>query len=313
VLIGLVGGVRRLVWLAIAATVLAVLLTYRASNTTLQAGSVGIGMLCVFGALLALAWYYRVVRGERRLFDACEASVQLMVTAGLFTLLGFGVAALGARFPLRDDALMSLDRSLGFSWQGYMALALAHPRMEHVLQFCYLSMPYQYVVTVLVLAFSSQRPRLDMFVLAIWISLVLTTAIFFVVPAGAAFSHFGITGADVPGLTPVFMVNRFSPLLTAMRAGGAHIVRLDDLEGLVTFPSFHTEMAVLFSWAAWRTRWIKWPILLVNLGMLAVTPIEGGHYLVDILAGAGVAAAALVLSGLVAKPFIAREQIRQAA
>ncbi len=305
----LTGSLRRLIWIAIGATAVAVVVTYRASNTTLQGGVVGVGMLAAFGVILALAWYYRVVRGETRISDACEASVQMMITAGLFTLLSFGVAALGRGFPLRDDTLINMDARLGFHWHGYLALGLAHPRLEHVLQFCYLSMPYQYVITIFLLAFTVQRQRLDQFVLAVWISLALTTVVFFVVPAGTAFSHFGIGSADVPGLRPVFMLNRFLPLLTGMRVSGAHVVRLDDLEGLVSFPSFHTEMALLFSWAAWRTAWIRWPVLLVNLGLLSVTPIEGGHYLVDMLAGLAVAGSGLALSHIAATLLPARETI----
>ena len=41
-------------------------------------------------------------------------------------------------------------------------------------------------------------------------------------------------------------------------------------------------------WAAWTTR-LRWPAIVLNGAMLISTPIFGSHYLVDIIAGAGIA------------------------
>ncbi len=57
-------------------------------------------------------------------------------------------------------------------------------------------------------------------------------------------------------------------------------------EGLVGFPRFHAISAVLNIWAGWPLRRWRIAILPVNLMMLAATPVFGGHYLVDVLAGA---------------------------
>ena len=69
-----------------------------------------------------------------------------------------------------------------------------------------------------------------------------------------------------------------------------------EIEGLVTFPSFHTAAGVLFAWALWSTRWLRWPGLIVNVLMIASVPIIGAHYLVDVFGGVVVAIASLYLA-----------------
>jgi len=58
-----------------------------------------------------------------------------------------------------------------------------------------------------------------------------------------------------------------------------------DAQGLVSLPSFHTALGVLFCLALRHSR-LGWPCLLLNLLMITSTPVMGGHDLVDLLAGA---------------------------
>ncbi len=73
---------------------------------------------------------------------------------------------------------------------------------------------------------------------------------------------------------------------------------LARLQGVVTFPSYHTVLAILFAYAH-RGRW-SFPIfLLINCLMIASIPSEGGHYLSDVLAGAGLAVVAIAAARLI--------------
>ncbi|MEI7609953.1 MAG: phosphatase PAP2 family protein, partial [Rhodospirillaceae bacterium] len=55
--------------------------------------------------------------------------------------------------------------------------------------------------------------------------------------------------------------------------------------GIVTFPSFHSALAVLLVWAARGLGRMIIPVAALNAVVLAVTPIYGGHYFVDVIAG----------------------------
>ena len=51
----------------------------------------------------------------------------------------------------------------------------------------------------------------------------------------------------------------------------------------MTFPSFHAASAVLYGWALWPVRWMRPIAVLANVAMFASTPIDGGHYFIDLL------------------------------
>ena len=73
------------------------------------------------------------------------------------------------------------------------------------------------------------------------------------------------------------------------------------IEGLITFPSFHTALAVVTAWAFWGTRYIAGPTLVLNLTVIASTVPVGGHYFVDVFAGAAIAGARI--AGLAWRPW----------
>ena len=66
-----------------------------------------------------------------------------------------------------------------------------------------------------------------------------------------------------------------------------------ELGGIITFPSFHAAAAILALWAFWGIWWLRPFALITNVSMLLATPVIGGHYFVDILAGILVAVGAI--------------------
>jgi len=52
---------------------------------------------------------------------------------------------------------------------------------------------------------------------------------------------------------------------------------------------------VIYIRSAWRVRGLRWPVLALNVAMLLSTPVEGTHYLADMLIGALVAMAAILV------------------
>jgi membrane-associated phospholipid phosphatase len=61
------------------------------------------------------------------------------------------------------------------------------------------------------------------------------------------------------------------------------------MTGVICFPSFHTTMALASIYAFRRTGIIGICVAGINSAMLFAIPFVGGHYLVDMIAGAGVA------------------------
>ena len=85
----------------------------------------------------------------------------------------------------------------------------------------------------------------------------------------------------------------FVPEIEHVHSGRDLNFALAHLTGVVCFPSFHTAMALAYIWGFRRTGPIGWAITALNLIMLISIPYFGGHYLVDMIAGAGVFAVSL--------------------
>ena len=79
-------------------------------------------------------------------------------------------------------------------------------------------------------------------------------------------------------------------------------------EGIITFPSLHAALAVIIVAALWPLRMARWVCVLINAAMLAATPIEGSHYLADVLAGLVVAAVSLAAARALVARFAAAPQ-----
>jgi hypothetical protein len=66
-------------------------------------------------------------------------------------------------------------------------------------------------------------------------------------------------------------------------------------EGIITFPSLHAALGILFSVAVWPVKGLRWCAFGLNGLMLLATPAYGSHYVVDVIAGILVAAACWIM------------------
>jgi membrane-associated phospholipid phosphatase len=114
------------------------------------------------------------------------------------------------------------------------------------------------------------------------ISLAITGVLSGIFPAAGALHHFRI------GLEHAVHLHDFF----ALRDRTVTTFALSHMEGIVTFPSFHTVCAILLMYVFRGTR-IFIPVVWLNALLLLSTPIFGGHYLVDMVGGGVVALLAI--------------------
>jgi len=85
--------------------------------------------------------------------------------------------------------------------------------------------------------------------------------------------------------------------------------------GMITFPSFHAAAGVLAIWAFWGVWWMRPFALIVYIAMILATPLVGGRYFIDVLAGVGLAVLAIILAKRVgenrsvAAPIVTRDAV----
>lgn len=254
-------------WKVVAAFALTALILLGMTRTSLVIG-LGWLFLPLFGTLSALTLIYHYLRCVPVLADLASATLKifLILTFGMFS--SYGAAALGGQFPYRDMSLQSADIAAGFDWLAYVDYFMQRPLLAQPLRFAYMSLEVQFFLVGAALAISRQCDRLRVYTLAIAATLAVTLIIFVFVPA-----HAHGWGS-------------WTPQLARMREAGIHAIAINDLTGIITFPSYHMQGACLFIWACWRLAYLRWPVLVLNLAMIAATPVYGFHYAIDLLAGA---------------------------
>ena len=196
-----------------------------------------------------------------------------------------------AAMPLVDSQLLAADRLIGFDWRATFFALHRNDTLLIALSVAYSTLAWQPVVLIGVLAIGPHHRIVRTFVLAWGLALAVTLAISPFTPALGNFLYHGLAQADYPAIR-VTAAWTFAENFAAMRSGSAQLITRDSLDGLVTFPSFHTSGAVLLAmgWSAIRRASV--PFCLLNAAMIVSAIVIGGHYLVDVLAGIVIAVAA---------------------
>jgi membrane-associated phospholipid phosphatase len=291
-------GLDRMIWAMVAGTAGTVLLATMTSGFQVMWSTflfpAGVGM-----ALFALAWLY--CRRDLRIAAALGGTAQLIAFSSVGAPLSYVAASLG--WPLQDALFDAADRALGFDWPAMLAWMNAHPALHSACKLAYLSFTPQATITVLALGFSARYTRLRVFLLAFMLAALVTIAISALLPAQGVWGHHALSAAEYPAIIPATRELHL-PVFSGLRDGSFRLLMAAGSDGIITFPSLHSALGVIFILALWPVPVLRWAALVVNLLMIAATPIDGGHYFIDILAGVVIAfacwAAAQSLAAIVA-------------
>jgi hypothetical protein len=268
-------------WLIIGALAAVDMAGLRLTNMHLEAeGLLKLGVALL--ALFAIGVVYTRWRPVERLADLAQTAAQLMAFFAAVGVFSYLVSASAA--PLVDDTLAAADRAIGFDWPAWFSWVHDRWIVAFVLKAAYFSATPQLALIPIYLALSGQPQRNARLIWELMLSLALIVPLSGLLPAASAWVHYAVTD-----LIPAVHM----PDFTALRSGTMREISLARMEGLITFPSFHTTLAVLFIAALRRHRLALAIGAVVNGLMLVSIPSEGGHYLVDVIAGAAVAAAAI--------------------
>jgi membrane-associated phospholipid phosphatase len=259
------------------------------TQLTLDLAGAELPVFC-FVAMGAIAVVYGRWRGAPKLAAAAAMTADLIGFALVLGTLSYIGAAMNR--PSMAQAFAAADRALGFDWPLYAAIVRSQPWLGWILWAAYSTMIPQLGALVLLFAATGRQALLRFLVDGFILMALLAIFIAWLMPAVDADVHFGalaVAKTEAGWSTPLLRVEHFLNL----RDGFMTRIPVMDSTGIVTFPSFHTMCGVLFAACFAQVRWLKWPALAVNALMIAATPVEGGHYLVDVLAGIGLSAAVL--------------------
>jgi membrane-associated phospholipid phosphatase len=215
----------------------------------------------------------------------------LSLAAGIFMYMA---AAMG--WPLGDATLAAIDRALGFDWPSVLRALDHHPLLATILSRVYHTTGPQIPIVFLVLGFAGRRERLLEYLALIGVSSLFTGAATALVPAVGAHAFFHPARDAFSHFTADAGMWHYEELMR-LRSGRPFLYDVTRTQGLVTFPSYHAVLAIITSYAMRGVRHLALPVALLNAVVVVSTIPEGGHYLIDVLAGIVVAALSIPLVG----------------
>ena len=271
---------RRLtVWVILASSLIAILLALAFKVRFDPSGSLMLDWLLAVLILASRTWWTRT--NHQQLADACG-------TVGLVALGGMSCGAIAMLelrlgFPLADGTLHALDRALGVNG---LAIVEALVHQGHWI-FWIMAPAYNGTVPIffaglVALAFLGDRVEAWRAAFCFVGTLLTTCLIAAFVPA----KGLGMFApASLLAQLPDQAMRTFWPHFDNFYFGADPVLRMQVIDGVVSFPSFHAVVGFLVL-AMWRktimTRLIAGTWLCV---MLLATLPGGGHYAVDLLGG----------------------------
>jgi hypothetical protein len=282
-------------WVALAG--LALLTTALQWQSTLSiAPDSYMSLVIACGALGGASLFYRFVRPLENFAVMCTALAQVLLFSALGSLLSYQLARFGG--ALWDKQLAAWDAALGFDWLSFIQW------VDHVgwivlpLRLAYASLILQIVVLVLLFGFTMRLHDLRRLILAAILCGTITVLLSPLFPALSNYVHLGLTRADFTTINPYAGYIHIAHL-DALRSGEPMLLRFHDMQGIITFPSYHAGLAGVTLWGFWiaRYRWLRWPGMMLAALTIIATPVDGGHYLVDLFAGGAMAALSIWAAG----------------
>jgi len=204
-------------------------------------------------------------------------TLSLCLFASLSTTVALHVLPLSP-FPLIDHTLSKTDQTLGFN-TGLFADAIKqyHPVLNYYSYQAYQSLIWLIYFSIFILPWASTRdhPKDREIALLFSISFFLGAFICFFLPAIGPMASYSYW-LDSTQNTLLKNID-----LLRYKGASSHLFLGSD----ISFPSFHTILAIFCAWV-WRDfKLIFWPVFILSLAIIFSTLSTGWHYLSDVLSG----------------------------
>lgn len=283
---------------------------YRRASFALVFASMGVLALLLplarvgvdLGGPAVVAWIAAAMLSVSSLWQSRHGRTRLADALGTIGLLWAGAVSCGAiamlslrlQLPLADGMLLAADRALGLDALKVVAWLIDEG---------------QWIFSAMAIAYSQTIPLLLVSILALALvgarleawraAFCFIGSLFSICVAAIVTPAKGLglwAPAEMLARLPDDAMRYFWANFDSFYAGRDPVLGLDTIDGVISFPSLHAAMGLTIL-LMWRTN----AALLAIAGvwfvfmMLATLPY-GGHYIVDLIAGLGIAAAWFALS-----------------
>jgi membrane-associated phospholipid phosphatase len=247
--------------------------------TSFQAVGIASLLLCLVGGFYS-------TRKDARAASALLCTAQFALFPSVGAPLSYVAASAG--LPLWDETFASWDRSLGLDWMAWLTTMNNHVELHRIFAFAYSSFMPQAAIVIVALALTGHLLHLRLYILSFILAALVTIAVSAALPAQGVWGHLQLSSGNYPAITPVTRELHLG-IFNGLRDGTFRDLVAHGAEGIITFPSLHTAGGFLFIFAMWPVRYLRWIFALLNITMIVATPVDGGHYFSDVIAGTGIA------------------------
>ena len=237
------------------------------------------GVFFTIAVLGAIPLYYRDSENGAQLADLGNYAALWIAFSAVGAIFTYVVATM--RMPLCDAYLASIDAALGFHWTPIYRFISHRPLIRWPVGLVYMTMLPQIIGSIVFFAHTKRTDRNREMLAIAMVSLIISTLIAGIAPA---------VGPYIPGHQP-----EFAKTLLAIRSGAATIFPLDQMQGIVEMPSYHTITAILLIYVHRPPLRSFRLIAFLNVAMLLSVPTAGNHYLTDVLTGSAVALVSIAM------------------
>jgi membrane-associated phospholipid phosphatase len=213
--------------------------------------------------------------------------------------------AMRLNLPLADGLLIRADESLGLDWPAFIHWIDSSALAANLLFFAYLIFGPELILLPALLCAVGLPLRAYQVTLGWLLIGVFASAITSMFPSIAAYAGHGMTQDDLGNIN-IWLGTGFLDSFTAVRSQPDFVLGVTNASGIVSFPSIHAGAAILCIWAAWPSRLLRYPVLVLNALMIVAAIPYGAHYFVDIIAGCTVAAVVIAVMNRIASKSGAR-------
>lgn len=239
----------------------------------------------IYVLFLGISVIYRTIRKNQTIFLFGQLAAQWLTAVAILGALSYVSARLN--YPLSDEWLISIDHAMGFDWKAYIHWVDQSATLAFLSTTAYISSGPQMLVIITILFLYKNIAHNQRFLLAFIATGAITVILSALYPAVAGYVHYNIDPSQFKNLHPIAARVHEAPYM-AMRNHTTNVLSF-PMQGLVTFPSFHAALAIVLIYAAWPVRWLRIIAIPLNILVLFATPVDGGHWLIDVVGGVAIA------------------------
>lgn len=282
------------VWAGVGAYAMLAVTTFSASRFMVPTSdAIAVATPLVVGSIASIAAL--TIFPGLRVARIISAILQFSLCGVSTAMLAFSAARLG--MPLIDAQLLSFDHAIGYDWETFASIVARSPELELFLERSYEALFWQPFLAAVVLSFYRDAHALNKLVIAHLMVMMITVVIFAIWPAMTAWAYLQTPAPIIRQLHLQSTMNWVNGLV-AIRSGVPLYVSAQSSFAIIGFPSYHCAAGFLYSYTFWSNQALRYPVVVVNVMMIAATPIMGGHYLADVVGAMLVTCTAIWLTRL---------------